>query len=281
MVMLITVGLLAGVASALLGIGSGVLIVPILTGFLHVPLRRAVGISIVTVFGVVLAGVSIEAVAHANIRWLFALLIALGAQGGVWIGGKVGQRISERMLRYLFMALLVFTALKLSRVASIAVDTWHIEHEWLLGFLRLLGLAGDGLGLFPATEIWSAWLIAVLALGVLAGMLSVLLGIGGGVVVVPGLLLLVEGLMFREARATSLAVIVPTSISGAIIHYRQKNILWRTVWPLVIPGFLGAFGGVMLANAVPNEVLRQVVFPAFLAVMVIRLGLKTKRNGAK
>ena len=270
-------GLIAGVASALLGIGSGVLIVPILTGFLHVPLKRAVGISIVTVFGVVLAGVSIEAVSHSNIQWLFALLIALGAQAGVWIGGKIGERISERALKYLFISLLFFTAVKLSRIVDIAITAWSIEVGWIVTPLRMIGLLGGGIGLFSAAEIWSMWLLAILGLGVLAGILSVLLGIGGGVVVVPGLLLLVEGIGFRAARATSLAVIVPTALSGTIIHFKQNNILWKTVLPLVVPGFLGAFGGVMLANSVPNEMLRQMIFPAFLAVMVVRLGLKKKR----
>ena len=250
----ILIGLVAGVASALLGIGSGVIIVPILTGFMRVPLRTAIGISIVTVFGVVLAGVLIEETQHDNIVWLFALAVAVGAQFGVWLGDRLGPKISDNVLRYSFVVLMIFTALKLAGIIEIG-----------------------GAGLFAAEDLWSPWLVAVLALGVLAGFLSVLLGIGGGIVVVPGLLLLVEGLYFREARATSLAVIIPTALTGTIMHMRNENILWRSVVCLIIPGFLGAFLGVFLANTISNEMLRHTIFPIFLAVMVVRLALKRKK----
>ena len=252
LVIYLLVGLIAGVASALLGIGSGVIIVPVLSGFLGVPLRRAIGISIVTVLGIVSVGVISESLATQNIQWTLALLLALGAQVGVRIGGKLGPRIPERALRYAFMALIAFTAVKLS------------------GLLPL----GGSVGLFPREHVWSAWCLIVLLLGVLAGFLSVLLGIGGGVVVVPGLLFLIEGLPFRAARATSLAMIIPTSLAGTIVHMRQKNVLWRSVIALIAPGFIGAVAGVFLANVVPNELLRQVIFPLFLAIMVIRLGTK-------
>lgn|GEM_PF-467884 len=248
------VGLMAGLASALLGIGAGVLIVPILTGFLRVPLRRAIGISIVTVLGVVTVGVVSEALTTRNIQWVLAVFLAVGAQTGVWIGGRVGPKIPERLLRYAFMLILLFTAAKLANLLPV----------------------GPSFGLFPREALWSAWVLSVLLLGMLAGFLSVLLGIGGGVVVVPGLLFLIEGIGFRAARATSLAMIIPTALTGTLVHLWQKNVLWRSVLSLVIPGFLGAVTGVVLANTVPSIWLRQLVFPIFLCIMIVRLGITNR-----
>lgn len=246
------IGLVSGVASALLGIGSGVVIVPVLSGFLHVPLRRAIGISIVTVFGIVSVGVASETFLKENIDWLLALVLAVGAQLGVWIGGKVGPKIPERALRYSFMFILFVTAVKMG------------------GLLP----GAQSFGLFHHGDWLSPWMLLVLLLGVFAGLLSVLLGIGGGVVAVPGLLFIVEGLGFRAARATSLAMIVPTALTGTIVHLRQQNVLWRSVIPLLVPGFLGAVAGVILANVTPPAYLSQIIFPIFLCIMVIRLGTK-------
>lgn len=245
----IAIGLVAGIASAMLGIGSGVLIVPLLSGWFHVPIRRAVGISIVSVFGIVLVGVIAEAMTTNNIHWFLAIILAMGAQSGVQIGGWLSTRISNNLLRWAFIVMLAFTALKLAGV-----------------------IPGDtSVGLFDRTEICSAWILTVLGLGVLAGTLSVMLGIGGGIVAVPGLLLLINEMSFQAARATSLAMIVPTSLAGTFTHASHKNVLWRSVIAIVIPGCVGAIAGVILANVIPGAILRGYVFPIFIGIMIIRL----------
>jgi uncharacterized protein len=251
----LALGFMSGIASALLGIGSGVIIVPVLSGWFGVPIKRAVGISIATVLGIVGVGVISEAIATSNIQWMLALLLALGAQVGVRIGGYIGSKISNNALRWSFVALLSVTALKLAQIVP-----------------------GGSFGLFTQSEVWSPWVLTVLAVGTLAGALSVLLGIGGGVVVVPGLLFLIDGMAFQAARATSLAMIVPTSLAGTITHARKNNVLWRSVLPIVIPGLFGAVVGVALANILPGAMLRQYIFPIFLAVMVVRLSLKAKKD---
>ena len=150
------IGLVAGIDSAMLGIGSGVLIVPLLSGWFHVPIKRAVGISIVSVFGVVLVGVIAEAITTDNIHWFLAIMLAVGAQSGVRLGGWLSTRISNNVLRWSFVVMLIFTALKLAGL-----------------------IPGDtAVGLFDRTEICSAWILTVLALGGLAGRFRFMLGIG-------------------------------------------------------------------------------------------------------
>lgn len=244
-------GLSTGVASGLLGIGGGILIVPILSGFLGVPMRCAVAISIVSVLGIATTGVVSELVARTEIPWLVAAILAVGAQGGVWIGSKVGPKLPERALRYAFVMVILLTAAKLAQLVPIGPSSGH----------------------FPVDAIGS-WLLWVLLLGVFAGFLSVLLGIGGGIVVVPGLVFILDGIIFRAIQTASLAMIIPTALTGTVVHARQGNVLWRSVVLIVLPGFVGTIIGVVVANITPNEYLRDVIFPIFLCIVAVRLALK-------
>lgn len=243
-------GLLAGLASALLGIGGGVLIVPLLTGFLGVSIRRAVAISIVAVLFVSSVGVALEVQRGTVIPWLLVAFLAAGAQGGVWLGGKIHDRISDRALRYILVVVLAFTAVKMANVG-------------LLGPARGYIVLGDPVH-------WFAW---ALLLGALAGLLSVLVGIGGGIVVVPGMALLLADVDFRTIQVVSLAMIIPTSLTGTYVHAHRGNVLWRSVLTLSLPGCAGVLAGVALAHSMPSVWLKEIIFPLFLAIMVIRLSV--------
>jgi hypothetical protein len=123
----------------------------------------------------------------------------------------------------------------------------------------------------------SVGLIAILvAAGVASGGLAGLLGVGGGVFMVP-LLVLVAGLDQHEAAATSLCVIVPTAlVASRVLAKRGIGDITRAL-ALGTVGALGAVAGVRLALALPEETLR-VIFAIFLAAVGVRLlrdGLRT------
>jgi len=119
-------------------------------------------------------------------------------------------------------------------------------------------------------------LVLVLA-GIASGALAGLLGVGGGVFMVP-LLVLVAGLDQHEAAATSLCVIVPTAlVASRVLARRGIGDITRAL-ALGSVGALGAIGGVLLALALPEDTLR-LVFAAFLAAVGARLlrdGLRTQ-----
>jgi uncharacterized membrane protein YfcA len=111
--------------------------------------------------------------------------------------------------------------------------------------------------------------VVLVAAGVASGALAGLLGVGGGVFMVP-LLVLVAGLDQHEAAATSLCVIVPTAlVASRVLAKRGIGDITRSL-ALGSVGALGAVGGVLLALALPEEALR-IVFAAFLAVVGLRL----------
>jgi uncharacterized protein len=111
--------------------------------------------------------------------------------------------------------------------------------------------------------------ISVVVIGVLGGVIAGMLGVGGGVVFVPALVLIV-GLGQQQAEATSLLAIAPVALVGALIQDRHGNVRRRDALWLGIAAIPGTAGGVALANALSGSALR-VAFAAFLLVVAARL----------
>jgi uncharacterized membrane protein YfcA len=110
-------------------------------------------------------------------------------------------------------------------------------------------------------------LLAVI--GFVAGAAGGLLGIGGGIVIVPALTL-AFGVPQTAAQGTSLATIVPTAVSGAVTQDRGGNVLrGAAVWMGVV-GIVGAIAGALLALALPTELLAR-LFGGFLVISALRL----------
>jgi uncharacterized membrane protein YfcA len=105
---------------------------------------------------------------------------------------------------------------------------------------------------------------AAIAIGVAAGIVAGLLGVGGGVLFVPGLVL-VLGLGQHQAEATSLLAIVPVAIVGTYTQDRYGNVHRADALLLGLLSLAGAGAGVALANALSGTVLRD----AFAALMVL------------
>jgi uncharacterized membrane protein YfcA len=121
----------------------------------------------------------------------------------------------------------------------------------------------------------TGWSIpAALCLGLAAGVLSGVFGVGGGILFVPTLLLL--GLDQVEASATSLLAIVPTAAAGALRQRAYGNLRLRAA--LVVGGvsIAGAEAGVQIATRVDEDVLRR-AFGVFLLVVAGRLVLTNVR----
>jgi uncharacterized protein len=241
--LLAVLGTLAGFVSASLGIGGGNVLVPSLAGFLRVPLKRAIGTSLCVVLPVSALAVALEGWKYPeNLLWREALLLAAGSVPGTLGGAAILARIPERTLRFLFAGLLLFAA------------------------ARLLGLLDFGEhGTLPL-------LLAIpfgLAVGSLSGLTASLFGIGGGIVIVPAL---VGGLgvPFHAARATSLAVILPTAVV-AVWRHRAMGTPDRALYlPMIPTALLGSAAGVFAVNALPAREMR-IAFGLFLLLAVVRL----------
>jgi len=111
--------------------------------------------------------------------------------------------------------------------------------------------------------MWALLLAA--AIGLFAGVLAGLFGVGGGILFVPTLTL-VLGLTQLHAEATSLLAILPTSIAGAWRQGRYGNVRWRPALILGLAAVAGVEAGVQVAEALPEHVLRRLFGVLMLAV---------------
>jgi len=116
-------------------------------------------------------------------------------------------------------------------------------------------------------------IIGLILLGVFAGSLAATLGVGGGIIFVPALVALFAFDQL-EAQGTSLAIIVMTAVVGTVIHARAGRVDWKVVAVVGSSGVIAAFGAATLAQSMNEELLRK-VFAIVLALLAVRMGLRT------
>ena len=262
-------GVAAGGFGSLLGIGGGVLIVPLLTLGFGLPLREAVGVSLICVImtSSAAAGVYLERhVANMRLGMTLELFTAIGAL----IGGSVAFLLDEAALSVLFAVLLLYAAVSMARArppeptldVDDPVDPAAPTIEAVRAATTLDRLSGTG------------YRVRNLGLGVVgsvgAGLASGLLGIGGGTIKVP-VMHLGMGIPLRVATATSNMMIGITAAAGAVIYVIRGGIDPYVAGPTAIGVFIGATAGSRLAHRVDVRVLRWlfVVVLVYTAVQML------------
>lgn len=121
-------------------------------------------------------------------------------------------------------------------------------------------------------------MIGAIAIGVAGGIVAGMLGVGGGVLFVPGLVLFL-GLGQHQAEATSLLAIVPVAIAGTISQDRYGNVCRADAAVMGVLSIAGAIAGVALANALSGATLRA-IFAVLILFVAVRLARTTLRQMA-
>jgi uncharacterized protein len=119
-------------------------------------------------------------------------------------------------------------------------------------------------------------LLAAGVLGVVAGVLAGLFGVGGGILFVPTLTL-VLGLTQLHAEASSLLAILPTAAAGAWRQRRYGNVRWRPALVVALGAIVGVEAGVQIAEALPEHVLRR-LFGVLMLAVAAQLAWRTLRK---
>jgi uncharacterized protein len=275
---LIAGGAAAGAFGSLLGLGGGVLLVPMLTLGFGLDLRSAVGVSLVSVIvtSSAAAGVYLERnVANLRLGMTLELFTAIGALAG----GIVAFLLDERLLAFLFAALLAYVAFTMVR-------------QGITGPEVVSGGPAPGEGVVPPTSVgrggdrWAGTLanlagddyrVRNLGRGVAgsagAGVVSALLGVGGGIIKVP-LMHLAMGVPLRVATATSNLMIGVTAAASAVIYLLRGEIDPYVAGPVAIGVFLGATGGSRVAHRIELRWLR-LLFVVVLTWTSLQMLLRT------
>ncbi|MFO0594010.1 MAG: sulfite exporter TauE/SafE family protein [Myxococcaceae bacterium] len=233
-------GLLLGVVFSVLGAGGGILAVPALTLGLRLSLNDAMGAGLAVVFSAALTA----AVGHGRARRVDLRTVAIVAPTlalGAIAGARLNPLLPERLTAGLFALVLLLATASLFRART----------EASAGPPSLKLLAGAGLGL-----------------GVLTGVL----GVGGGFLLVPALTSLGR-LPLARAVGTSSALIAIGSLAGGVSALSSRPALVPLVLPLAAGAIVGALLGVPLTGALPPQRLRAAF--ATLSV-VVALGMTVK-----
>lgn len=244
-------GVGAGVLSGLFGVGGGIVIVPGLVLLLRVEQHVAHATSLAAILLIAPAAL-IGFVREGAVDYRAAALLAAGAVLGALAGAGLLHRLSANRLRQVFAVFLLVTAVRLAVPTSAASGG---EPD-----LHAMALAG------------------LLALGLLAGALSALLGVGGGIVMVPALVLLF-GFGQHLAEGTSLLVIVPTALVGAVRHDGRGYTDWRLGSVVGLGGIAGGVIGAQTALALSSRTL-QVLFALFVAAIGVQMLVAGRRQRA-
>jgi uncharacterized membrane protein YfcA len=255
-------GAAAGVFGSLLGLGGGVLIVPLLTLGFGLDLRAAVGVSLVSVImtSSAAAGVYLERhVANLSLGMRLELFTAIGAL----VGGSIAFLIDERLLSVLFGALLVYVAISMLRSSEVEPDGAQAG-----GAPAAATSNGDDRG--PGYEVRNMRLGVVGATG--AGVVSAMLGVGGGIVKVP-LMHLAMGVPLRVSTATSNLMVGITAAASAVIYLIHGEVDPYVAGPTAIGVFLGASLGSRIAPRIDLRVLRM-LFVVVLLVTAVQMVLR-------
>lgn len=228
---------LVGLSLGLLGGGGSILTVPLLTYVAGMDAKEAIAASL---FVVGTTSV-VSTIAHArrgNVQWRTGLIFGVASMAGAFLGGLLGGFIPSVILMIAFALMMIATATAMLRGRKKQADT---------GEKKALPL------------------VKILAEGLAVGLITGLVGAGGGFLVVPALALL-GGLPMPIAVGTSLLVISMKSFAGLAGYMTSVSLDWPLVLAVTAAALVGALIGARLTSVVPEQALRK-GFGVFVLVM--------------
>jgi len=259
MLLLPPIAFLVGIIAAMVGVGGGVFIVPLLSLIFDFSAHQAVGTSLAAIILTSLSS-TIGYWRQRRIDYKVGTLLTVTTIPGAFAGAYLTTLITTRALGLIFGFFLILIALHMTlRYGFHELQSLRIGKSWHRKIVDSAGLvfeydANVGLGL---------------PLGFLGGLSSGLLGIGGGVVVVP-ILHLVMNFPMHLAVATSMFVMILTSISGVITHFSLGNVRVEHALLLGVGIIFGAQLGAYLSKRTSGRNLRR-IFGIVLFLVSVRM----------
>jgi len=237
-----SLALLIGLSLGLLGGGGSILTVPVLHYVLEYGLEESIQMSLIVV-GLTSAFGAAGHWRAGNLHWRAAMAFAPPAILGSVVGAELGLRVDDHI------QLTVFSIVMLGAALSML------------------------LGVRPAPKTWPHPLPLETLVGAAVGVLTGFVGVGGGFLYVPALVLL-AGLAIRQAIGTSLVLILVSCIGGAIRYHGKVPLDWTAIAVFTGLAFVGVTVGSRLVPHVPQESLRRgfAVFLLGVGTLVLVIG---------
>jgi uncharacterized membrane protein YfcA len=240
------IGLAGGFFGGLVGLGGGVIMIPLMVSIGKLTQHQAHGTSLVAVVFTGMAGAAAY-LFHNAVDWRASVVLALSATATARFGAHYAYSLPEKNLKKAFGAFLIFVSALILVKAYLPEDTSSIS---LLTKIVVLLLTGAG-----------------------TGFLSGMMGVGGGTVMIPAMVLF-AAMDQHTAQGSSLLAMVPVGISGALAHYKLGNVKAGMLTGLIAGAVIGSYLGGTAANVLP-ELYLKFVFAIILTWLGLRyLGVK-------
>lgn len=237
----------AGLLSGMFGLGGGIIIVPGLMFALRMDQRLAHGTSLAGVLPISMASIVTYWV-HGHIDWSITLWLTIGSVGGALIGARLLAVLPKRTLTMLFVAVLAIAGIRM--------------------FFEI-----DATGT-TVIDVGSA--IALVVIGFFVGALAGMLGIGGGLITVPIMIVLFH-VSPAVAKGTALAVVIPTALSGTLQNLANKNADLHAAFLVSATGIFSAVAGGWIASKM-SAAVSNFLFAVLLMVIAVRMLLQLRNQ---
>lgn len=241
LVLEVSLSLLIGAVLGLLGGGGGILAVPLLVYVIGVGAKPAIATSLFFVGATSAVGASLAA-REGRVRWKMGGLFGVGSMSGAFVGGKLAQFVPENLLLGGLATVMLVTALAMLR-----------------------GPKGITEGRRPIA------LARMILIGVAVGVVSGLVGAGGGFLIVPALTLL-GGLAMRDAIGTSMFIISVQSFAGFAGHVGHVELTFTPIAIMTAAAIVGMVVGRTLGKHVSADGLKRGFAGLVLATGLFMLG---------
>ncbi len=238
------IGLAGGFFGGLVGLGGGIIMVPLMSVILRLTQHQAHGTSLVAIIFTSLVG-SMIYFRHGSADFTAALILAASAMLTARFGALYAHSLSEKKLKKAFAWFLIVISLFLVSKGTI---------------LKLSFQAGP-----------FAYYIILVTTGMFTGFLAAMMGVGGGGIMVP-LLVIFIGMPQHLAQGTSLLAMLPGSSVGAYTHFRLGNVATKIALGLMVGAAAGSYFGAFLAHSTP-ELYLKIIF----SIVGIWMGIRYLR----
>ena len=246
----------------MLGIGGGVLIIPLLTGIFGIPIKTAIGASIISVIATSTAAGAVyvgSGLTHSRLAMVLEIATTMGALAG----GFTGVLLAPSLLYGIFGFVLIYVAFSMRRIPR---EEHRASKTGILKTSYVDPLSGK------LVEYGVDKLPVGMGASFFAGSISGLLGIGGGIIKVP-IISLVMRVPLRAAIATSNFMIGITAATSAVIYYQHGFIDPSIAIPTALGVLVGAQAGVRIGGKVRSYRLKQ-IFQLLLFLFAIQMFYK-------
>ncbi len=248
---ILAAGLGVGIFGGMFGLGGGIIMVPLLLYLFKKDIHTATATSLAVIGPLAVSG-TVGNILSGKIIWTAFFAMSAGSVIGAYAGAGLSKKVPKAALRKALGYAVMLTAVSMVIFPAKAVDEKLVLVDTGLISLLLMFLSG-------------------LAVGVFAGML----GLGGGIILNP-IMLFGFGFTAQQTVATSLAIIVPTSLSGSIKQYRSGHIDLKLFLLLAGGACAGSFAGAKIKDHINNEDLKILLG---VVVFLIALFIILKKSG--